>query len=360
MLREIFNFLSKPMYIHFQTLFPSSDFLKDLNYFEHHPIRGIQTAVLKLAQEFIKLGHQVTFGDAAQKEDAKGKKCDVFIAVRLPHLMHEAVERGRLNYLWCHDDIDQPAFEFFKDAQKRQALYEMCDGIILLSHYHMERVRQAFVLPLSKIFLSSNGISKHVVDEVSLQNRKPWVYYSSSPERGLNILVELWPLISQHVPNAHLFIAGTDQGAPEPEVQALLQQALTKCRGMNNVTLLGSVGQQKLREISAQCRVLAYPCIFPETSCITAMEAMASGCVVVSTALGALPETAWRNPLFAMDEQWFSEWAGEVVRVLRDDAYYTTIAWQNLGIAREMDWTYVAQRWLHRFVRDGSMKQISL
>jgi glycosyltransferase involved in cell wall biosynthesis len=165
-------------------------------------------------------------------------------------------------------------------------------------------------------------------------------------------LVLAWPVIIQAVPEAQLHICSSMK-VYDPEGKSDLQYTALyeKANSLPGIKYHGSVGQAELRSIAQQCRVLAYPCIFPETSCIAAMEAMAAGCVVVGTTLGALPETAWQNPLVPIADGWLDRWLLEVIRILKDNRLYTQKALQNLTSAQYYDWNYVAKDWVQFFKR---------
>ena len=331
----------------------------DWEYPEEHPLGGAETAVLRVASGFRDLGHDVEIVNfpartSEVREVMAGKSCDIFINSRLPGpLLALKQAPAKLNYYWAHDDANPWLVSVLEKPEWRTAFYQRVNGLFFLSHYQRAAWMAQLGLVLEKTHLITNPIAyDRFQPELSqLRARGPRAYYASTPHRGLKYLLKGWPLVRRYVPQAevHVFSSLEVNGVPETdENNALYQQA----QNTPGVVYRGAVGQRALREAAQQARVLAYPCCFPETSCIVAMEAMAAGAVVVGTELGALPETAWKNPMQPLSDGWLDRWALDVARVLRDDDYYEDLARQNLEVSRHYDAKVVIRRMSHVFRAD--------
>jgi glycosyltransferase involved in cell wall biosynthesis len=60
---------------------------------------------------------------------------------------------------------------------------------------------------------------------------------------------------------------------------------------MKNVNYHGYADNKDIHKALQEAHILAYPSIFEETACLAMIEAGAAGCSLVTTDLGALPET---------------------------------------------------------------------
>lgn len=270
------------------------------------------------------------------------------IASRLPEVADRPIN-APTRLLWLHDT----------DAGDRLTprRAEAFDHVLTLSDWHTAHVGGVYpwLREAGKILQTRNGI---VVDRFKPQpweDRAPRVVYSSSPDRGLDLLLEWWPEIREQVPDAELafcypdvYDAVADQN---PEVGAFRD----KIRGMEDqpgIMRLGSLPQSKLAELMCTSRVWAHPswaslhgCEFHETSCIGAMEAQAAGCHVVAASHGALWTTVQvgaRVNNGAMSDRWKQGFIQEIVRGLTDPAVGAHAVNAGPEHARTLGWDGVA------------------
>ena len=115
--------------------------------------------------------------------------------------------------------------------------------------------------------------------------------YTSTPFRGLDVLIHVFPEVRREFADAELQVFSSMKVYQQDEPGDGYEPIYNWCRQTTGVRYVGSVPQPRLAEELKSATILAYPNTFPETSCIAVMEAMAAGLLVVTSDLGALPET---------------------------------------------------------------------
>jgi glycosyltransferase involved in cell wall biosynthesis len=188
---------------------------------------------------------------------------------------------------WCGDAYDQPALKHFGHPSLQQNI----DLILCVSRWHRQTFIEEFRLKPDKVVATRNGFCRELVPNPV---DRDWTRsaYSSTPFRGLEILLRMFPKMrKQHEPLtldvfSSMKVYGWTDEADREEFRSLYEAA-----AQPGVTLHGSVSQPVLLDHLSRTGLLLYPNTYPETSCIAAIEAQASGCVVVTSALAALNET---------------------------------------------------------------------
>ena len=113
--------------------------------------------------------------------------------------------------------------------------------------------------------------------------------YISTPHRGLDVLIAAFR--AAKFENVELDIYSSFKIYGWEEADKDWEALYNTCRDTPNVNYHGTVSNEEIRSALQQTHILAYPNIFQETACISVIEAMSAGCVVVCPNLAALPET---------------------------------------------------------------------
>lgn len=98
--------------------------------------------------------------------------------------------------------------------------------------------------------------------------------YASSPDRGLDILLRVWPKVIREHPDATLFVT---YGADGPTYKGIYY--------------LGDISEEQIDELYRTSEYWLYPCVGNELFCITGIKAQAAGCYPVYFPHMALSET---------------------------------------------------------------------
>ena len=199
---------------------------------------------------------------------------------------HDLIERDKINVLWVHHFVNQKEIQNLGSKDYVDKL----DWIVFNSNWNFEKYVYQFKIPESKSIVIRNAIEK--IDFEKKPKDKISLIYHTTPWRGLVHLLKVFKNLNLENVELNVCSSTIIYGKKfDDQLGKKYENIFSECKNTKNVNYFGYIENKKVIDLLKKTHIFAHPSIWPETSCIAAIEAMAAGCEVVSTNLGALYET---------------------------------------------------------------------
>lgn len=333
-------------------------------------IGGSETAVIHMADAWNRLGARVGVyrGDETTPntvgifdgvyyrlagEWTPELTSDLFISWRIPQVFSKGRPKADKTILWCHD------IHFPIDVKPEWI--ENIDVVAVLTNWHKEHLMQVHPFPADKVWVTRNGIDPFRYKQ-TVEKKKHHYFFSSSHERGLTELLAIWPKIKVAIPDAVLHVGyGTYTASQMLKLRRdhdgldALRATEQQMYETDGIMYHGRLNQWELAKVQMECEAWLYPYQhgsewggmggFPETYCITALEAMAAKAVPISRSNAGLAETLKHYvPWSASDTD------QDIIKKLKNIGLKPKAIEENYQWAMSQSWHSLAREWLIKFV----------
>lgn len=302
------------------------------------PLGGSESAVIYLARELARRGHQVTVFASGNPGTYEGVTylhytsfvptpglCDVIVASRWPDLLNSLPDYPARKVLWMHDMPQVPE------------LNVNADKIVFLTNAHAGA--WGANPGAENVVIEGDGVDPTLATGREFRdiNRLLWI---SNPDRGLWLACKFFvDEILPRWPDMTFDIYGRASvyGWPASKDRFYLPTEDIMGRSKGAITLKDPLPRLGLMRELMKSWALFYPTYWPETFCMSTLEAQMAGTPVITSPVAALRETV-KGGIVTNDLL-------NAVSQLRNKNKWKELSNAGKEYAAEHTWAKVAMRW---------------
>jgi len=230
------------------------------------------------------------------------------------------IDPNKLNILWQKNAYNQPNLqEFFRNKDRHKEY----DWYVFNSHWNYEKFRYVFDIPTERSVVIKNGLDYFPKRKIYKKGDPIKIIHHCTPWRGLNVLLLAMqdikdPNITLDVYSSSKVYGSEFSENNDQDFYALYDQA----KQLPNVNYIGYKPHEYIKEVMPNYDMFVYPSIFEETSCVSALEALASGVHVITNNFGALYETCSEWPVYISYSTNYEQMAQDTAVAIKTAANY--------------------------------------
>ena len=261
---------------------------------------------------------------------------------------HDLIEKNKINVLWMQHFVNQ---EEAKNLGSKDYVNKL-DYIVFNSNWNFEKFQYQFKIPESKSLVIKNAIEK--IDFHEKPKDKINLVYHTTPWRGLIHLLKVFKRLNLQNTELNICSSTIIYGKKFDSILGKkYENIFEECKNTKNVNYLGFVENNKIIELLKNMHIYSFPSIWPETSCISAIEAMAAGCEIVTSNLGALYETCAPFATFVGFDSNFDNFEKKYQKVLENSIknFWSKENQKKIQLQQEVinltySWTVRSKEWI--------------
>ena len=211
------------------------------------------------------------------------------------------LQEDKIRILFLNDLAGDPEVAQLKDHNYRNKFHKF----VFISNWQYQQFQTILNFPYDhKSIVIESGIAPSSAKFENKPTDKINLVYTSTPQRGLNILAAVFNELCKRYDNLHLDVFSSFKIYGWEEQDKAFETLYQQIRDNPNATYHGFVPHDELlKHVAEQSHIFAYPSIWQETSCRAMLEAMASQCVCVHPNFAGLPDTSGSlNLMYAGDQ----------------------------------------------------------
>ena len=188
---------------------------------------------------------------------------------------------------------DLPNDRMYKNFFKSELVYKF-SHFVFNSDYQKEEFCNKFDFNGRNISVIKNSINPIEMKQKKYDGKVNLIYHTT-PHRGLELLAHCFPKILAENDKVHLKVFSSLKIYGWDEKDKVFETLYKKLKDMKNVEYNSNVSNEEIRKELVNSHIFAYPNIWPESSCLAAIEAMSAKNLLVLPNLAALKETGSKS-----------------------------------------------------------------